>query len=237
MIHEPRTCVPELSVERSINDEPALQLRFRYGERSFTPGKRNQFAYPRLEHVEGKPVIYYFTRDLQLEQTYISLLEQWHFKQITDVQFVRTTEAGGYTFIDWLQQHKSELEACFSFVQTDTSLRFYLGDISLTQEISPSPDWFDIRITVRMGDFQFPFIRFRKHILEGKREFVLPDGKSPYCQKIGLRNIAICLLSAMTGPGRSESVRCIWELSLPWSRMNPYRRSMCRKNRLLFHQR
>ena len=177
MIHEPRTCVPELSVERSINDEPALQLRFRYGERSFSPGKRNQFAYPRLEHVEGKPVIYYFTRDLQLEQTYISLLEQWHFKQITDVQFVRTTEAGGYTFIDWLQQHKSELEACFSFVQTDTSLRFYLGDISLTQEISPSPDWFDIRITVRMGDFQFPFIRFRKHILEGKREFVLPDGQ------------------------------------------------------------
>jgi len=28
-----------------------------------------------------------------------------------------------------------------------------------------------------MGDFLFPFIRFRKHILEGKREFVLPDGQ------------------------------------------------------------
>ena len=62
-------------------------------------------------------------------------------------------------------------------MKTDTSLRYYLGEISLTQEISPSPDWFDIRITVRMGDFLFPFIRFRKHILEGKREFVLPDGQ------------------------------------------------------------
>uniref|UniRef100_UPI002577F22B DEAD/DEAH box helicase n=1 Tax=Parabacteroides goldsteinii TaxID=328812 RepID=UPI002577F22B len=72
---------------------------------------------------------------------------------------------------------KAELESCFSFVKTDTSLRYYLGEISLTQEISPSPDWFDIRITVRMGDFLFPFIRFRKHILEGKREFVLPDGQ------------------------------------------------------------
>ena len=62
-------------------------------------------------------------------------------------------------------------------MKTDTSLRYYLGEISLAQEISPSPDWFDIRITVRMEDFLFPFIRFRKHILEGKREFVLPDGQ------------------------------------------------------------
>ena len=130
-----------------------------------------------MEKVDGKPVIYYYTRDLELEQIYINLLEKWGFKQITDVQFVRVVETGGYTFIDWLQQHKAELESCFSFVKTDTSLRYYLGEISLTQEISPSPDWFDIRITVRMGDFLFPFIRFRKHILEGKREFVLPDGQ------------------------------------------------------------
>ena len=84
MIHELRTCVPELSVERSINDEPALQLRFRYGERSFSPGKETSLLIPGWKHVEGKPVIYYFTRDLQLEQTYISLLEQWRFKQITN---------------------------------------------------------------------------------------------------------------------------------------------------------
>ena len=177
LIHERRTCIPELSVERSINDEPALQLRFRYGDRYFSPGKKIQLTYPRLEKVDGKPVIYYYTRDLELEQIYINLLEKWGFKQITDVQFVRVVETGGYTIIDWLQQHKAELESCFSFVKTDTSLRYYLGEISLTQEISPSPDWFDIRITVRMGDFLFPFIRFRKHILEGKREFVLPDGQ------------------------------------------------------------
>lgn len=47
----------------------------------------------------------------------------------------------------------------------------------MTQEIASSPDWFDIRITVRIGDYQFPFIRFKKNILEGKREFVLPDGQ------------------------------------------------------------
>lgn len=177
MINEQHTCVPELSLERSLEDKPALQLRFRYGDRYFSPGERNQFAYPRLERVDGKPVICYFTRDLRLEQTYISLLRQWDFRQITDALFLHDSESGGYTFIDWLQQHKKELEDCFFFVQTDTSLQFYLGEIKLTQEIASSPDWFDIRITVRIGEFQFPFIRFRKHILEGKREFILPDGQ------------------------------------------------------------
>ena len=56
LIHERRTCIPELSVERSINDEPALQLRFRYGDRYFSPGKKSQLTYPRLEKVDGKPV-------------------------------------------------------------------------------------------------------------------------------------------------------------------------------------
>lgn len=177
IVREVRTCIPELSVERSLNDDPALQLRFRYGDCYFSPGQKAKYAYPRLEQADGKPVVYYFSRDLYLEQTYVDLLVQWGFKQITDVQFVRTAETGGYTFIDWLQQHKKELEDCFIFVDTVTSLKFYLGDITLTQEMSTSPDWFDIRIKVRLGEFVFPFIRFKKHILEGRREFILPDGQ------------------------------------------------------------
>lgn len=177
IISEARTCIPELSVERSLSNEPALQLRFRYGDSYFSPGQKAKYTYPRLEQVDGKPVIYYFTRDLNLEQTYIDLLLHWGFKQISDVQFIRTAETGGYTFIDWLQQNKQELEDCFTFVDTGTSLKYYLGDISLTHEVSTEPDWFDIRIMVRMGEFTYPFIRFKKHILEGKREFVLPDGQ------------------------------------------------------------
>lgn len=177
IVSEVRRCIPELSVERSLNDEPALQLRFRYGDSYFSPGQKAKYTYPRLEQANGKPVIYYFTRDLNLEQSYIDLLLHWEFKQISDVQFIRTAETGGYTFIDWLQQNKQELEDCFTFVDTGTSLKYFLGDISLTHETLTAPDWFDIRIMVRMGEFTFPFIRFKKHILEGKREFVLPNGQ------------------------------------------------------------
>ena len=32
-------------------------------------------------------------------------------------------------------------------------------------------------MTVVIGTFRIPFIRFRKNILAGKREFLLPDGR------------------------------------------------------------
>lgn len=37
-------------------------------------------------------------------------------------------------------------------------------------------DWFDIKAMVHIAGHKIPFIRFRKHILSGKRDFVLPDG-------------------------------------------------------------
>lgn len=177
IIRESCVCVPELSIERAMNDDPVLQLRFRYDDHFFSPGQVSRYAYPRLEEVDGKTVVYYFVRNNELEQTYVGLLKQWGFRQVSDTQFARNESAGDYTFVDWLQQHRQELQSIFSFVKTATSLSFYWGEVSLTQEIASSPDWFDIRITVRIGDFLFPFIRFKRHILEGKREFVLPDGQ------------------------------------------------------------
>ena len=39
-----------------------------------------------------------------------------------------------------------------------------------------SGDWFDIKAMVNIGAFSIPFIKFRNHILKGKREYLLPDG-------------------------------------------------------------
>ncbi len=37
-------------------------------------------------------------------------------------------------------------------------------------------DWFDIKAVVTVGGFSIPFLRFKQHILRGKRDFTLPDG-------------------------------------------------------------
>ncbi|NCC10992.1 MAG: hypothetical protein EOM31_10925, partial [Bacteroidia bacterium] len=50
-----------------------------------------------------------------------------------------------------------------------------MGNISVSHEITVQPDWFDIEIKVQIGEFCFPFYLFKKQIMKGNREFILPD--------------------------------------------------------------
>ena len=54
---------------------------------------------------------------------------------------------------------------------------YCLDEIHTEQSCDDNPDWFELHITVVIGDLRIPFTRFRKHILEEKREFLLPDGR------------------------------------------------------------
>jgi len=47
-------------------------------------------------------------------------------------------------------------------------------DIEISSQIIN--DWFDLKAVVKIGEFSIPFSRFRKNILDGIREFELPDG-------------------------------------------------------------
>lgn len=177
LVREDRECIAELSVEKAIDGLPVLQLRFRYGEQYFLPGQKQQFTYPGLVEQEGMPGIHYFVRDAGAEEKRIDLLKQWGFKQITDMQFAWGGDRSGYALVEWMKEHREALQTWFSLIDTDTALRFYLGEVMLKQEINSTPDWFDIRITVQIDEYRFPFILFKKHILESRREFVLPDGR------------------------------------------------------------
>ncbi len=179
MILESRPCVAELSVTPSVLDCPVLQLRFYYGDVCFSPGQAMQRCYPRLEDGEaGKPAIRYFKRNPEKEQEYMDLLGGYGFVQVGDTQFSRAGCVSEYELVEWLHDHKEELEKHFTLNAGDNSgTTYFMGDILLEQDIEDTPDWFEIRITVRIGEYVFPFILFRKHILEEDRLFKLSDGK------------------------------------------------------------
>ncbi|WP_308549812.1 DEAD/DEAH box helicase [uncultured Parabacteroides sp.] len=178
MIVEYRPCVAELSVSPSVLDRPLLQLRFYYGDACFSPRQAMQRCYPRLEEEAGKPVVRYFKRNQGKEQECLDLLGGFGFTQVGDTQFSRAGCVSEYALVEWLHDHKDELEAYFTLnVGGGSGMTYFVGDILLEQDITDTPDWFEIRITVRIGEHVFPFILFRKHILEGDRLFKLPDGK------------------------------------------------------------
>ena len=54
---------------------------------------------------------------------------------------------------------------------------YYLGEISLELESREEADWFDIFAVVRFGEYEVDFLSLREHILNGNREYELPDGE------------------------------------------------------------
>jgi hypothetical protein len=83
-----------------------------------------------------------------------------------------------YEGLAWIEQHKEALEA--ADVQMEQKVgegkRYYLGERSMEVNIFERQDWFDLQVKVVFGAFEIPFFKIRDHIVQGKREFQLPDG-------------------------------------------------------------
>jgi len=166
----------KLSIEKSVLQQPLLKLRFCYNEHFFTPGEKNQKKYVRIEESDGKYIIHYYTRDILWEEQCVKQLQSWGLKQVGDSQFLLSDDAQERSLIRWIGTHKDSLQEMFELGHSESGSNYYLGEISLKQEINVQPDWFDIQIKVRIGDFSFPFFHFKRHIIKGEREFILPNG-------------------------------------------------------------
>ncbi len=87
-------------------------------------------------------------------------------------------ESAIYQAVTWIAEHQTELEkAGFVVVQSGMAHPYYLGKHDLKVQMQRKIDWFDIEITVRIGEWNFPFVRFKRLILNGIREFKLPNGE------------------------------------------------------------
>ncbi len=68
--------------------------------------------------------------------------------------------------------------------------RFFLGETQFSLEIKEKNDWFDLLANIRFGQYEMPFLALRKLILEGKTEFILPNGEIAVIPEIWLSRYA-----------------------------------------------
>ena len=165
----------ELSLERMLDDRPALSLEFRYGNKTFPPTRKSFAKYAYWEEETLPVIIHTICRDSLWEQTRIQQLLDLGLRRAGDKCFCLPEKSGKNTLLDWLNINRTALLKDFNLLQPDTLETYYIGDITLTHAVENTPDWFDVRIVVRIGPYDFPFIRFKRHIINGIREFVLPD--------------------------------------------------------------
>jgi SNF2 family DNA or RNA helicase len=80
--------------------------------------------------------------------------------------------------VNWINYNEHSIQKNkFNIIQKFYNKIYFTKKIEIKTSYVNEKDWFDVYSIVYIGDFQIPFVRFRKHILNNNREYELPNGE------------------------------------------------------------
>ena len=168
-------CEAVLSFEDATYNGQALQLVFRYGDQTFAPDSANEMKKIIYRKTSGE--IGFFPRNITVEEQAVQLLTNAGLQQLNATHFQLSAKAPEKTIVEWINNHREMLQQSFHLTSNVGNALYCLDEIRIEQSCDDEVDWFELHITVVIGNLRIPFSRFRKHILEEKREYLLPDGR------------------------------------------------------------
>jgi superfamily II DNA or RNA helicase len=160
-----------------------LQLYFKYAGYIFPYGDGRQVSV-RMEKNGDDYIFHRIKRSVTWEKGKLQQLEGMGLKTVSslfqNLEVAHHIDDGDRTFpvFDWLNQHHDELiKMGFELEQPDGQKRYVFGTTKIDLEIKENNDWFDINAVVFFGPYRIPFIQLKNHILNHKKEFILPSGE------------------------------------------------------------
>ncbi len=182
--------VPLLKVEEHWQGEIVMGLYFQYSPnivfRSDDPVKVKVIFSDKNGEISFDKII----RNDVFEKELAEFLKSLHLKKIdgpffslykTVNEMVDPPAAGTQDqingIIDWLNSYHDLLHE--KGVKCEKSIfnkNYHSGKYALNLQSETSNDWFDLYGTAKFGEFEIPFANLSDHILNGTREFGLPDG-------------------------------------------------------------
>ncbi|GHB78013.1 DEAD/DEAH box helicase [Persicitalea jodogahamensis] len=168
------TAKNSLVADPVTDSDVILSLSFQYGQHAFAFDSLAHDAHVNLERIGNDYVFHKVRRSLAFEKQRVDDLREWGL----DLRNHRVTWPKAQAF-DWLNENVARLKQKNISLQqnVENEKRYFLGYSSLDLSIEEGRDWFDIRAKVKFGDFEIPFVQLRRHILQRKREFTLPNGE------------------------------------------------------------
>ena len=164
-----------LTLEEDFDLQLTVFLHFQYNDHSIHPALRKT-KFVELNEVDGNETIGWFMRDLDWEKPFLTQLLDLGLRQEGDNRFYLKQDPEilqHYGLIGWLNANRKNLSD-FT-IEQKTGKTYYTGTIAMESKLDIKIDWFDIEIEVVFDNFRIPFSRFRKHILNGNIEYILPD--------------------------------------------------------------
>ena len=176
---------PVLSLDKTLEGRPAYTLCFEYDEKTIYPANQKTDQKVTYTETNGHVVFHRLARNYSLENHFISALLKLGLTNRKDSLFLplelqyREDHYLFYELVNWLNFNSEELQQLgFEIRQEVSPSKYYLKSIQVRLDVSPQQaDWFDIMAVVSLDEYTIPFARFRQHILEGRREYTLPDGR------------------------------------------------------------
>lgn len=166
--------IPVLSLEQVAN-EFTFQLAFQYGGTTFHYHNLKK-THVRLEKKADQYIFHKIRRNTQKEDQLKDLLLKLGLSQKDGSSFF-LKDSPRLACFSWLSDHLDALKNAGFQITQNASRNYFLGSHSMVVNLKETGDWFDIKINVKFGEFNIPFLKLREYILKGQREFELPDGQ------------------------------------------------------------
>ncbi|MCI0523596.1 MAG: SNF2-related protein, partial [Bacteroidales bacterium] len=170
-----------LTVENGLRGIPVAILKFRYDDREiYYPDDLRHFT--TFSNEEGVFTFRRKERDAAREKNYIGLLEDSGLFSEDGIHFMTAgaeaeKENTIYVLIETVSVNRKKLTDAGLIIRTGSlDVPYSLDPVEITLSHQIINDWFDLKAVVQIGSFRIPFTRLRKYILEGNREYPLPDG-------------------------------------------------------------
>jgi SNF2 family DNA or RNA helicase len=178
--HEATPVLKPIYVESGVSQ---IQLYFKYADYVFPFGDGRQVSV-RIEKNGDDYTFHRVKRSISWEKNQLQLLEDRGLKTVSSLFQNLEVSAGeeeidqSFSVFEWLNQYHDELLALgFEIEQPDGQKRYLFGSSKIDLEVKEGNDWFDIHAVVHFGPYQIPFMELRNHILNRKKEFILPSGE------------------------------------------------------------
>lgn len=167
-------------IEQGLQLEPIIVLVYQYGDKKFKAGRQSQVGVE-LVKKEGRFIFYKHFRDFDWEREITGFFAERGFELIGDqlqfsLQKGQLDDNPGHATISWVNQYSDDLKQNNIEVRQNLLNNYYTGTFALDIKTRMENDWFDVYAVVKLGDFEMPFIHLKQNILNGRREFILPNG-------------------------------------------------------------
>ncbi len=165
---------PVLTLREDLNQLAALYLDFEYGDIRVEVDAPNQRLVT-MDERNGEYSYRVVTRDLDLEKYWADYLKKVGLRERNKFYYVESNQK--FSILDFVVHKKSSLKD-FKLKQELKETTFILEPVASEIELEEvDMDWFELKGIVRVGSEEIPFVKLRTHIIEGQRDYQMPDGR------------------------------------------------------------